>query len=149
MFRKFLIVLVVLAGLMTMAIMVSASIWPTINRVETGKTIEYPDILPKTYQLGYDRVFDEALSAAREQETWAVTHMDRETGAISAEAIMPVTGWRHQLSIRVDKRSPHVSRVYAISEGQDAPGDLGQNARNIETYFASLDARLGAASVDN
>ena len=38
--RKALIALVVVAGLLATAIMVSASVWPTINRVETGKTIE-------------------------------------------------------------------------------------------------------------
>lgn len=148
MLRKALIVFVVLAGLMATAIMVSASIWPTINRVETGKTIEYPDILPKTYQLGYDRVFDEAEAASKEQPNWAVTASDRQTGLITAEANMSVTGWTQRITIQVKKRSPYVSRVYVLSEGSDAPGDLGQNARNIRTYFKSLDARLGAASVD-
>ena len=146
--RKALTALVIIAGLLATAIMVSASIWPTINRVETGKTIEYPDIVPKTYQLGYDRVYDEALAAAREQVGWAVTGESREKGEIKAEMTMELTGWSHQIKVEVKKRGNFVSRVYAASEGRDAPGDLGQNARNIEAYFESLDARLGAASVE-
>jgi len=148
MLRKALIVLVVLAGISTTAIMVCASVWPTINRVETGKTIEYPEILPKTYQLGYDRVYDEALAAAKGQEGWAVTAEDRALGAIEAQMTMDVLGWRHQMKITVKKRSAFVSRVYVLSHGTDSPGDLGQNARNITAYLESLDGRLGAASVE-
>lgn len=148
MLRKALTTLVVVAGLLATGIMVSASIWPTINRVEAGKTIEYPDILPKTYQLGYDRVFDEALAAAREQQDWTVTREDRATGMIEGEATMAVLGWRQAIQIRVAKRGRFVSRVYVSSEGHDAPGDLGQNARNIRGYYEALDERLGAASVE-
>ena len=148
MLRKALIALVILAGVSTTAIMVCASVWPTINRVETGKTIEYPDILPKTYQLGYDRVYDEALAAAKDQEGWAVTSEERATGCIEAQMTMDVLGWRHDMTITVKKRGTFVSRVYALSQGMDAPGDLGQNARNINAYFEALDERLGAASVE-
>ncbi len=146
--RKALIALVVVAGLLATAIMVSASVWPTINRVETGKTIEYPKLLPRTYQLGYDRVYDEALAAARDREGWAVTQEDRASGVIKAEMTMRLTGWRHQIQVNVKKRSPFVSRVHVASEGHDAPGDLGQNARNIADYFESLDGRLGAAKIE-
>ncbi len=149
MLRKALIALVVIAGLMATTIMVSASIWPTINRVEAGKTIEYPDILPKTYQLGYDRVYDETLAAAKEQPNWMVTMEDRAAGKVQATATMDLTGWTQQIDITVKKRGRFVSRVYISSEGSDAPGDLGQNARNITTYYEALDRRLGAASVDD
>ena len=87
-------------------------------------------------------------TAAKEQEGWAVTSEDRAAGVIEAGMTMPLTGWTHQLRITVKKRSNFVSRVYMVSYGEDSPGDLGQNARNIEGYFVSLDHRLGAASVE-
>ncbi len=145
--RRGLIALAVLTGLAITSMLVMASTWPTLNRVETGKSLAYPELRPHNYQLGYDRVYDEALAATKEQEGWAVLSEDRSTGRITAEALMPITGWKQQLTMDVTKRSSFVSRVSMISEGQDAPGDLGQNARNIEAWFASLDHRLGAARV--
>jgi hypothetical protein len=113
-----------LVALFVTAVLVMASAWPTLQRVEAGKSLAYPD-----------------------QEGWVVTQESRATGQITAEAQMPVTGWRHKVEVSVQKRSPFVSRVYAASEGHDAPGDLGQNARNLRAYFESLDKRLGAARV--
>ncbi len=138
----------ILVGLFITGVLVLASVWPTINRVEAGKSIEYPEIRPKTYQLGYDRVYDEALAAAKEQPNWVLLDENRKSGAISAEAKMDITGWHQKIAIAVDRRNAFVSRVYISSEGNDAPGDLGQNARNIRTYYTSLDKRLGAASVE-
>ena len=37
--------------------------WPLINVVETGRTPEYPDVLPRRYRADPDRVFDAALHA--------------------------------------------------------------------------------------
>ena len=145
--RKLMIAGVILVGTFCTAIMVIASIWPTINRVETGRTADYPHLMPKLYQLDYDRVYVEALSSAREQLDWTLTAEDRVSGVITATANMPVTGWEHQITIKVVKRSEYVSRINVISEVTDSPGDLGHNARLIEGYFDSLDNRLGAADV--
>jgi hypothetical protein len=145
--RKVLIGLGVAVSVVITTVMVTASIWPTINRVETGATLEYPELMPKTYQLGYDRVFDEAVAATKDVEGWTFVSDARDTGLIRADAEMPVTGWRHQITVRVERRTEFVSRVHAVSEGSDAAGDLGQNARNIRSVFAALDKRLGAAEV--
>lgn len=136
------------AGVFVTTVLVAASIWPTINRVETNKSIEYPDLRTRTYQLGYDRVYDEALGAAKEQKLWAVTGQSRETGVITAQAQMPMLDWTHTVTITVVKKTPFVSQVATVSEGSDAPGDLGQNARNIRAYQEALDRRLGAAKVN-
>lgn len=146
--RVLLFTLGVTAGLFVTTVLVAASIWPTINRVETNKSIEYPDLRTRTYQLGYDRVYDEALGAAKEQTAWAVTGQDRATGVIRAQALMPITGWTHDVTITVVRKTAFVSQVATLSEGHDAPGDLGQNARNIEGYQEALDRRLGAAKVN-
>lgn len=145
--RRVLMVFAVLVGLFVTSVMVVASVWPTINRVETGQTIEYPHLLPRVFQLDYERIYQEALSAAREQEGWTLTGEDQATGLITATTTMPVTGWNHQVTIQVIKRSEFVSRIHVISENTDAPGDLGHNARLIEGYYQSLDRRLGAADV--
>jgi hypothetical protein len=145
--RNALIGLGVTIAVIVTSVMIAASIWPTINRVETGATLEYPQLMPKTYQLGYDRVFDEAVAATKAQGGWTFVSEARDTGLISANAVMPVTGWRHQVTVRVERRSEFVSRVHVISEGSDAPGDLGQNARNIQRVLEELEHRLGAAEV--
>ncbi len=146
--RTALIVLGVLTVLFCTAMLAAASVWPTINRVETGKSLEYDHLLPKTYQLGYDRVYDEARAAVQEQPGWTLLSEDRAQGLIQARTgAMPVTGWTFQVTTRVERRSEFAARVYVTSEGSDAPGDLGQNARNIEGLLASVDQRLGASAV--
>lgn len=147
MIRNLLIGIGVLVALFITAVMVTASVWPTINRVETGATLEYPDLVAKTYQLGYDRVFDEALAATQQQPGWAPLSDDRASGVIKARTEMSITGWHQEVTVRVERRGEFVSRVHVVSEGHDAPGDLGQNARNIRALLANLDARLGAAEV--
>ena len=146
--RKALVACALLAGVIITAVMVMASVWPTINRVETGRTVEYPHLMPKIYQLDYDRVYVEALSAAREQQDWLLTGEDRGKGVIMASTSMPITGWTHEITVEVIKRNAYVSRIHVISEGKDAPGDLGHNARLIEGYFETLDRRLGAADLN-
>jgi len=145
--RKVLIGLGIMVAIVVTSVMVTASIWPTINRVETGATLEYPNLMPKTYQVGYDRVYDEALATIKGQEGWTFGSETRDTGMIIAHAPMALTGWQHHITVRVERRSEFVSRVHVISEGCDAPGDLGQNARNIRRLTEALDARLGAALV--
>ena len=137
----------VLAGVFITSVLVAASIWPTINRVETGKSVEYSDLRVRTFQLGYDRVYDEAIGAAKDQPNWVVTGDDRAQGQIRAIATMPVIGWTQDVSIRVERTTAFVTRVGTVSEGDDAPGDLGQNARNIRSFQDALDRRLGAARV--
>jgi hypothetical protein len=143
-----LVALAVLVGLLITAALVTASAWPTINRVEAGKSLEYPELVPRTYQLGYDRVYDEALAAAKEQPGWVLLGEDRAAGRLQAEAVMAYTGWKQSVQVEIKRRGDFVSRVYIVSEGSDAPGDLGQNARNIRGYYESLDRRLGAAKVE-
>jgi len=146
--RNLLLGLGILVVLLCTTTLIIASIWPTINRVETGKTLQYPDLRPKTYQLGYDRVFGEAVGAAEEQPLWEIVEKDPVGGQIKARTTMEVTGWTHEVTIRVEKKNEFVSRVHVLSQGEDAPGDLGQNARNIRGYLTALDARLGASAVD-
>ena len=146
--RIALFVLGVTAGVFVTTVLVAASIWLTINEVETNKSIAYPELRTRTYQLGYDRVYDEALGAAKEQKNWAVTGQSRETGIITGQALMPVTGWTQEITVTVVKKTAFVSQVRTRSAGKDTPGDLGQNARNIEAYQVALDRRLGAAKVN-
>lgn len=145
--RKLLVALAVVVGVVITSVMVLASAWPTINRVETGRTVEYPELGPKIYQLDYDRVYAEALSAVRVQEGWTLLNESRKDGVITAETTMPMTGWRHQVTVKVIKRNAYVSRIHVISESPESPGDLGHNARLIQAYHDALGERLGAADV--
>lgn len=146
--RRALLALAVLVGVFITGVLVMASTWPTLNHVEAGKSLAYPELRPHTYQLGYERVYDEALAAAKEQAGWTLLSEDRQGGLLKAESTMELTGWRHQIQIQIKRRGDFVSRVYMVSQGQDSPGDLGENARNIRRYYEALDRRLGAARVD-
>ncbi len=136
-----------LAVLATVAVGVSSQLYPTINRVETGVTPEYPALRPRTFQLGYDRVFDEASSAISDLEGWKVDSVNREAGTLNASMEMPITGWQHKISIQVTKKTRYTTKVGLVSENPENAGDLGQNARNVDAYLTALSERLGAAEV--
>ena len=62
--RKLLAAGAALIGALVAAILISASVWPVINVVETGKTPEYADLKPLYFSADPQRVYDEAKAAA-------------------------------------------------------------------------------------
>ncbi len=52
------------------------SLWPVLNRVETGATPEYPDLQPLTVARPPARVFETALAVARGRPRWTVVRAD-------------------------------------------------------------------------
>jgi len=55
-------------------------LWPVLNRVETGRTPEYPDLQPLTVALSPARVFEAALTVARTLPRWTVVKADPASG---------------------------------------------------------------------
>ena len=53
---------VILGGLLLAAALVVASVWPVLNVVETGRTPEYPDVLPQYYEADPQRVYQEVVA---------------------------------------------------------------------------------------
>ena len=111
--RIFLGVGAVVAVLIALRV-VAALIWPTINDVKTGATLEYPELKTQRFALPQDRVYAAALAAARGMG-WEVTAQSPEKGEILAVA---------------------TTAVFRFKD------DLGANARPIRDFQAELGKRL-------
>jgi uncharacterized protein (DUF1499 family) len=133
-----------LVGLLVMAVLVAATIWPVIDAVETGKTAEYPDVLPRYYSADPGRVFDEVRASVAALEGFEEASFDEANRTVEGVVTGPVFGLEHDLTVRVQVVTEFVTRVRVRSSSRVGKGDLGQNARNIEAFFVEMDRRLGA-----
>lgn len=146
--RRILISAAVLVGLIVTGLLVAASIWPVINEVETGATPEYPEVQPQYYTTEPRRVFDESTAAVEELEQWTVVSSDPAQWRIEAERQTQIWGFVDDVTITIEPVTEFVTRVHVHSKSRVGKGDFGQNARNIEEFFAELDNRLGAVKFD-
>lgn len=121
--------------------------WPMINVVETGRTPEYRDVVPRVYRLAPAVVFDAVLHAINRLPRWHLIAHDEAKGEIRAEAVTRL--WRF-----VDDVTIHVhpcgdaTCVDVRSASRIGKGDFGQNARNIRRLFEELDVQLRQRSHD-
>jgi uncharacterized protein (DUF1499 family) len=145
--RKVLTTLAVVVGVLITATLVTASIWPVLNVVETGKTRAYPDVLPQYFSADPKRVFDECVAAIESFDNWAVTSKQSDAGVLKAKRTTRL-GFVDELTITVSAETEFVTRISALSRSTVGKGDLGQNARNIRELQAELDSRLGAVRFD-
>lgn len=122
--------------------------WPVINDVQTGKTPEYPSILPQYYSADPQRVFDEARGSAGSLKNWKLVTDDRTNLTIHAERTTRVFGFVDDIDIKVEPVTEFATRVDVRSHSRVGKGDFGQNARNIQEFFSELDQRLGAVKFD-
>jgi hypothetical protein len=106
-------------------------LWPVLNRVETGRTPEYPDLQPLTVALSPARVFEAALT-------------DPAAGLIEAEARTRLWRFVDDVTIRIVAREG-ATTVSVRSASRVGRADLGQNARNIEAFLGTLRQALGEA----
>jgi uncharacterized protein (DUF1499 family) len=145
---RFAIVVGVLGALVVVAAILLA-VWPWINVVETGQTQEYPDLLPRHYRAGSERIFEAALQAVRRLSRWTLITSRPEAGEIQAEARTTVLRFVDDVRIQVqptatasggDLQARTVVRVRSASRVGRA--DFGQNARNIREFFGALDRQL-------
>jgi uncharacterized protein (DUF1499 family) len=119
-------------------------IWPVINIVETGRTPEYPDIVPMTVPASPARVFDAAMHAVNRLPRWSVVSYDDRTGEIRAEATTRMLRFVDDVTIHVE-RNGDGARVHVRSASRVGKGDFGQNARNIRAFLSELDRQLAQA----
>jgi uncharacterized protein (DUF1499 family) len=120
--------------------------WPMINIVETGRTPEYPDIQPRTYQKPVAEVFDAALHVVNRLPRWSLVGYDEKQGDIQAESRTVL--WRFVDDVRVRVRSHGGAAVVDVrSASRVGRGDFGQNARRIRVFLEELDRQLAGAPV--
>ena len=139
-----------LVGSLAFAIAVAlaaAWIWPVVSAVETGQTAAHADLVPQYYSTDPVRVVDESqasLVAVAGVDAQAPVEQEGAVWTVEATVAGPVGLLDASFSVRVRPVTDFVTEVSVRSETPDLPGDLGQNRRNIERFFAELDARLGA-----
>lgn len=145
--RKIILTLATLTGLLVIAALVTASLWPVINDVETGKTPQYPELLPQYFSADMPRVFTEASASVQALDRFSMVSADPDSGVIEATRQSRL-GFVDDITITVQPRTDFVTSVSVHSRSRVGIGDFGQNARNIRAFQAELDRRLGAVRFD-
>lgn len=139
------IVVLAIGGTVVLGVAAVFKIWPVINVVETGKTPEYPDVVPRQYSASKGRVFEASLRAAGRMPRWTMVSSRREQGDIRAEAKTMVWRFVDDVVIRVTEEGGRTA-VNVRSASRVGRGDFGQNARNIRAFFLELDRQLATGS---
>ena len=119
-------------------------IWPVLNIVETGRTPEYPDIVPQRVAASRRKVFDAAMHAVNRLPRWSVVSYDEGTGQIRAEATTRMLRFVDDVMIRIEPDG-NGATVHVRSASRVGKGDFGQNARNIRAFLSELDRQLAHA----
>jgi uncharacterized protein DUF1499 len=137
--RSTLVLLVIIAG--TAAALCLA--WPRIHQVETGRTPEYPDVKPRSYAAGDDRVAAAVKAAIGRLPRWRV--VGAASGAkgtdIQAEHAIPLVGLKEDITVQVRRQSGR-TEVRVLSRSPSIPWDFGQNARNIRELLDETDRQM-------
>lgn len=146
--RKVFYALLALLGAFIIMGIVSAMIWPVINKVETGLTPEYPDILPMYYSTSPDRVLDEIEASFKGLDEWKYVDTDKENRSVRGTHTTRIFRFVDDIEVRVSANTEFVAKVDIRSSSRIGKGDFGQNARNIRLFFEELNRRLGAVRIE-
>lgn len=146
--RRLLIAAAILVGLVITGLLVTASIWPVLNTVETGQTPEYPELQPHYYTAEPRRVFDETADAIDSLQRWRLVQKEPSRWTLTAQRSTQVFGFVDDIEVTIEPVTEFVTRVSVLSRSRFGKGDFGQNARNIAELQAELDRRLGAVKFD-
>lgn len=113
--------------------------WPHLNRVETGKTPEYPDLEPREYMAPAPQVSKAVTAALGQMSGWTYTGSGSGPGGSQTQATSQLPPCDMFIWVRGGKGKTVVS---VKSESRFGPWDFGQNARNIRTFLSRLDQQL-------
>jgi len=117
--------------------------WPRIHQVETGRTPEYPDLKPRSYAAGDDRVAAAVKAAIGRLPRWRV--VGAASGAkgtdIQAEYAIPLVGLKEDITVQV-RRQGGRTEVRVLSRSPSVPWDFVQNARNVRELLAAVDDEM-------
>ena len=121
--------------------------WPRIHEVETGRTPEYPDLKPRSYAAGVDRVAAAVKAAISGLPRWRV--VGAASGArgadVQAEHVIPLVGFKEDVTVRLRRQGGQTTEVGVLSRSAWFRWDFGQNARNVRQLLGELDRQMEAA----
>lgn len=98
----------------------------------------------RTYQADYAAVFDAAARAAA-RCGMGVKAADPATGVLTLSTSMTLMSWGENLGVQVGQLEAGVMQVSIRSDVKFGLVDWGKNTKNINQFFAALDAELGLA----
>lgn len=98
----------------------------------------------RTYQADYAAVFDAAARAAA-RCGMGVKSADPASGVLTLSTSMTLMSWGENLGVQVGQVEPGVMQVSIRSDVKFGLVDWGKNTKNINQFFAALDAELGLA----
>jgi uncharacterized protein (DUF1499 family) len=117
--------------------------WPRINDVETGKTPEYPDLVPHDYGAGVPVVVKAIKRAAARLPRWEIVGEGSGPAAAEIQAVHTtrLLRFKDDVFVKVQRRS---GRTYVSVHSKSRIGkwDFGQNARNVRELLAALDQEV-------
>jgi len=118
--------------------------WPRLNMVETGRTPEYPDLQPREYAAGEQRVTEALKTAAGRLSRFAFVGAGRGPGGSEVHyvASTPVLRFKDDVNVRI-RREGAKTKVTVRSKSRMGTMDFGQNARNVRELLAALDREMG------
>lgn len=96
----------------------------------------------RTYQADYAAVFDAAARAAA-RCGMGVKSADPASGVLTLSTSMTLMSWGENLGVQVGQVEPGVMQVSIRSDVKFGLVDWGKNTKNINQFFAALDAELG------
>ena len=136
--KRFLLLLVVAGGVAAFLA------WPRLNMVETGRTPEYPDLQPREYAAGEQRVTEALKTAAGRLSRFAFVGAGRGPGGSEVHyvASTPVLRFKDDVNVRI-RREGAKTKVTVRSKSRMGTMDFGQNARNVRELLAALDREMG------
>ena len=114
--------------------------WPRLNRVETGRTPEYPDLQPRDYSAKPVEIAG-AVETAVQRLGWTLVGGGKGKGGSQTLAVARVVQIPFDVFIHV-KSEKGRTVVSVKSESRHGKWDFGQNARNIRTFLTELDRHV-------
>lgn len=103
----------------------------------------YPDVKPLVVDEDPAVTFDAAITVAKDLPHWTLTHEDKAAGIIEGYAQTALFGWRDDFVIRIAATDDGKTRIDMRSKSRDGQGDLGTNAKRIQSYLARVATTLG------
>ena len=115
--------------------------WPRLHQVETGRTPEYPDLQPRRYAAGGDKVAAAAKAAIARLPRWRLVGAASGARGTDLQAEHAMLGLKEDVTLQV-RRKEGRTEVNVLSRSASVPWDFGQNARNVRSLLDALDREM-------